>query len=91
MSDGWAGYFNIENLCGGIYSHYVVNHTIHFIDPTDNTIHTQNIENTWMRTKHKLRKQFSTRKNLFAEYLTDFMWKQRFHTNQAFQSIIKTL
>ena len=44
-SDGWASYAGIENLQDGIYSHSVVIHERNLVNPQDNDIHTQNIEN----------------------------------------------
>ena len=44
ISDGWASYANLDNLHGGIYKHNVVIHEWHFVDPEDESVHTQNIE-----------------------------------------------
>ena len=45
ISDGWASYRNVSQLGGGIYEHSIVVHVEHFVDPDDNEVHTQNIEN----------------------------------------------
>ncbi len=45
MYDGWVSYYNLKIIHGGIYSHDVVIHKCHFVDPEDPTIHTQNVEN----------------------------------------------
>ena len=71
MSDGWAYYANIENIDDGIYLHEVILHKNNFVDPNDTRIHTQNIENTWMRTKAKLRRQYGTNKEKFSSYLIE--------------------
>lgn len=60
MSDGWAGYVNIDQIGNGIYTHPVVIHDRHFANQTDTQIHTQNVENLWMRAKRKLKRQFGT-------------------------------
>ena len=60
VSDGWAAYANIDAIRGGIYTHAVVVHQAHFVDPNDTEIHTQNIENMWMRAKRKIKRQFGT-------------------------------
>ena len=60
ISDGWASCANISNIAHGIYMHSVVNHSLHFVDPQDENIHTQNIENMWMWAKCKLKRQFGT-------------------------------
>jgi len=60
ISDGWASCANISSTAHGIYMHSVVNHSLHFVDPQDANIHTQNIENMWMWAKCKLKRQFGT-------------------------------
>ncbi len=40
MPDGWASYYNLKNIHGGIHSHDVVIHERHFVNPEDPTIHT---------------------------------------------------
>ncbi|GFR59291.1 hypothetical protein ElyMa_000051700 [Elysia marginata] len=44
ISDGWAAYANTPNIGGGIYTHEVIIHEDHFVDPDDDSAHTQNIE-----------------------------------------------
>lgn len=46
MSDDWASYAAIDQIAGGIYVHETVIHEQHFVDPDNEMIHTQNIENT---------------------------------------------
>jgi len=53
ISDGWAAYANVSGIGGGIYSHEVVVHENLFVDPDDEEINTQNVENMWMRAKRK--------------------------------------
>src|SRR6218665_2664958 len=56
ISDGWRSYSNLETLANGIYMHSVVIHERNFVAPDDDMVHTQNIENTWMRAKRKLKR-----------------------------------
>ena len=77
MSDGWRAYNNIGQLNGGVYQHDVVVHQQNFFDPVHPDIHTQNVENLWMRAKRKLRRQFGTTRALFTTYLQEFIWQQR--------------
>ena len=44
LSDGWAAYFNIDQVRGGIYTHDDVNHRQNFVDPNDPSVYTQGIE-----------------------------------------------
>ncbi len=45
MSDGWASYYNLKEIHGGIYDHSVVVHECHFVDPEDDRVNSQNTEN----------------------------------------------
>ncbi|KAL8579613.1 hypothetical protein ACOMHN_025566 [Nucella lapillus] len=69
MSDGWPAYANIDQIGGGIYMHSVVVHQEHFVDPLNPEIHTENVENMWMRAKRKLRRQFGTTRELFSHHI----------------------
>ena len=50
---------------------------MNFVDPTTN-VHTQNIENRWMRVKTKQKKQGGICRQLLKTYLQEFMWRQEF-------------
>ena len=88
VSDGWASYAGIENLQDGTYSHSVVIHERNFVNPQDNGIHMQNIENLRMRVKRKLRQQFGTHEDLFTSHLHEFMWRQRYKDVPIFSAFI---
>ena len=51
VSDGWRSYRGIVNIDNGIYTHSTIIHERNFVDPNDATVHTQNVENLWMRAK----------------------------------------
>ena len=72
----------IDQIQGGVYEHDVVVHQRHFVGPSDPDIHTQNIENTWMRAKKKLRRQHGTTAELFHSYLAEFLWRNRVRNNR---------
>lgn len=82
ISDGWAAYANINQIGGGIYVHDVIVHERNFVDPNDPSVHTQMIENTWMRAKKKLRRQHGTSAALFESYIAEFLWRQRVGANK---------
>lgn len=84
MSDAWRAYNNVDQIGGGIYEHQVVVHEHHFVDPDDRTIHTQRVENMWMRAKRKLRRQFGTSEALFPSYLHEFIWRNKFQNRNLF-------
>ncbi len=45
ISDGWASYTNIDQIAHGIYTHDVIIHEHHYVDPQNPDIHTNNVEN----------------------------------------------
>jgi len=57
VSDGWPANANIDAIRGEIYTHSVIVHQTHFVDPNYSEIHTQNVENMWMRAKRKIKRQ----------------------------------
>lgn len=91
ISDGWAAYANIAQIGYGIYEHSVVIHQQHFVNPNDANVHTQTIENTWMRAKRKLKRQFGTSRALFPSYLHEFVYRNRFRGEDIFNNYIVTL
>lgn len=54
VSDLWRAYRGIENLPPG-YQHLTVNHSIHFVDPNDDSVHTNTIEGSFAFIKAKFR------------------------------------
>ena len=62
------------------YTYETVIRDANFINPDNPDIHTQNIENMWMRVKRKLRRPFETSRALFQTYLSEFRWRN-FHRN----------
>ena len=91
ISDGWAAYGNIPNIQNGIYSHSVVVHEHNFVDPNDPIVHTQNIENMWMRAKRKLKRQFGTSQALFPSYLQEFAYRNQFRHQELFGCVLMSI
>lgn len=52
ISDMWAAYRTLPQLANA-YTHDYINHSLHFVDPTDPHVHTQTIEGLWNRVKRK--------------------------------------
>ena len=88
ISDGWAAYANISTIGNGIYSHSVINHSENFVHPLDPNIHTQNIENAWMRVKRKLKRQSGTSRDKFPSYIPEFLFRNFFRSRQIFGHIL---
>ena len=83
ISDSWRAYRGLNQLGGGIYDHEVIIHEQHFVDPNSQSVHTQNVENLWMRAKRKLKRQSGTSWALFSSYLWEFLWLQKYHDRRG--------
>lgn len=87
-SDQWSSYSRVASL-PNVSSHGVVNHTLHFVDPTTG-VHTQAVESYWNRVKGKLKRMKGCTAAQLASYLDEFMWKERYGAGrrQAFVNIM---
>jgi transposase-like protein len=84
-SDEWRAYTGLRNN-RNFYAHETVNHSLHFVQPTTH-VHTQNIENTWMRLKRKQKKQNGIARALLNTYLEEFIWHQEYG-DKPFKNLI---
>ena len=81
-SDMWGAYNQLMNIG---YQHGTVNHTYHFVDPLTG-VHTNHVESMWMRAKNKFKAHKGpTNRDVIADYLTEFMWMQRFGERTFFE------
>lgn len=85
-SDDWRAYNGVSALG---YTHHRVNHSANFVCPTT-LVHTNHIENMWMRAKKKLRRMHGTQEAFFESYLEEWLWQQR-HPTLRFQEIIRSI
>ena len=74
ITDMWASYRLLDNHPK--FTHASVNHTYNFVLPTDDEVHTQNVENMWHHAKHKLKRQYGTTQDLLESYLYEHMWRK---------------
>ena len=74
-SDDWRPCFQLAN--NGAHIHLTVNYSINFLDLATG-VHTQNIENTWRRAKHKHKKQVDFLRPFLNTNPQEFMWRQEF-------------
>ena len=74
-----------------MYTHSTVVHQEHFVDPDDNEVHTQSVENMWMRAKRKIRRQFGTSDALFPSYLHEFIWRQTVVKGKYFEQCLNMI
>ena len=91
MSDGWASYMNIANIRNGNYMHSVVIREHNFVDLDDPDVHTQTVENMWMRAKRKLRREYGTSRELFPSYLHEFIYRNKFRNDDMFCRFLATV
>ena len=86
--DEWAAYNRVASL-PNVSSHQTVNHSLTFVNPTNN-VHTQNIESYWNRVKKRFKQMKGCHAHQLPSYLDEFMWRER-HGRQhddAFYSLI---
>lgn len=80
-SDMWAAYNNIGQMG---FQHQTVNHSLHFVDPQTG-VHTNHVEAMWQRAKSKFKSMMGpTNRDSIPDYLSEFMWTQRFPENRFF-------
>ena len=70
---GWGAYRGLGEINN--YTHKVINHSKHFVDPEDRTIHTQNIERLWWDIK-----EWSRRPAVHSKYLHQYLARYLFVT-----------
>lgn len=73
MSDRWGAYHSLKTHG---YTHYMINHSQNFGDPTNINIHTQTIERLWMDLK-----EWVKRPGIRATYLRQYLARYLFITN----------
>ncbi|KAI4293486.1 hypothetical protein PAPHI01_2760, partial [Pancytospora philotis] len=86
-SDMWRAYRNLSRKLG--LEHRTVNHSLNFVNPEDGT-HTQTIESYWAKQKDRIREMKGLQRVKLAEYLVEFMWRDRVG-DDAFHDLIKLL
>ena len=70
------------------YTHLRVNHSIEFVNEDGD--HTKKIEGHWRHAKCML-PSFGARKNMFASYLGEFMWRYENKGKDLFEEVIKCI
>ena len=88
-SDGWATYNTLVQLG---YSHEVVIHDQHSVDPVTG-VHKNGVEAYWSCAKHKIKPVYGSRLHIIPSYLDEFRWRERYALSsaQAFDNILAVL
>ena len=71
VSDCWRAYNALPTLG---YQHLTVNQTYNFVIQVTYA-HTYNVENTWMRSKMRSKREMGTKPELLESFLIEFMWR----------------
>ena len=58
--------------------HKVVNHSLHFVDPEDSSVHTNTIESTWRVLKRNVLPRTGTTKALYDSYFASYCIEKRY-------------
>jgi transposase-like protein len=75
VSDGWRAY---NQLAQSGLDHRVINHSKNFVDPKDQSIHTQNVENLWRCLRRFLSTKGTYTRRHMREYLDEFVFRKSF-------------
>ena len=70
VSDRWGAYHTLKDHG---YTHYMINHSEHFVDPADCEIHTQNIERLWRDVKEWVKRP-GIRSRFLYQYLARYLF-----------------
>jgi hypothetical protein len=73
ISDGWKAYQNLGRLG---FNHAVINHSENFVSPSDNTIHTQGIENLWRCLRRFMGSKGSYSRKSLRSYIDEFIFRK---------------
>ena len=79
--DMWCAY---NGIAAQGFQHDVANYQYNFVDPNTG-VTTNHVEAIWRWTKAKFKSMFAPANcNMIPDYLTEFMWNQRFKEHSYF-------
>lgn len=73
VTDCWRAYAKAIREVDMNLDHHTINHSLNFVDPTDRSIHTQNIEGLWSRSKYFLKRKNGASLAQRTFYLSQFL------------------
>ena len=77
----WGAYNNLQQIG---FQQDTVNHLYNFVDPNTG-VTTNRVEAMWQRSKAKFKSQMgSSNRDMIPDYLSEFMWTQRFGGSHCF-------
>ena len=81
VSDGWKAYHTLKEEG---FTHWVVNHSEHFVDPSDARLHTQYIERLWRDLK-EWTKQPGMRTEYIKQYFARYLFLKEHYQDRHHQ------
>ncbi|TMS33597.1 hypothetical protein L596_001320 [Steinernema carpocapsae] len=87
VSDGWSSYGGISRM-GRRYRHKWVNHSKHFVNPSDPRVHTQSIEATWGAIKRGMKHLGGTQEQIFRSYLYQYVFRRMYKHKRIFEHLL---
>ena len=95
-SDKFSSYINPRNNHSHLndlgFTHYNINHTLHFVDPFQNHIHTNNIERKWRSLRNYISiTQRSLKDEFIDAYLDIFMLKNMIPIEDMYDFMIELI
>ena len=80
-NDAWGAYRGLGEINN--YTHKVINHSKHFVDPEESTMHTQNIERLWRDIK-----EWSRRPGVRSKYMHQYLARYLFVTGTEEKNLL---
>jgi transposase-like protein len=90
-SDCWSSYISIFST-NNSFKHYTVNHSKNFVNP-ETGVHTNLVENLWMRLKNTLRRRYLRNSDNLESYISEFCWRKKFggEKTKTFESFLNEI
>lgn len=91
MTDGWRAYKKALKDMNDTFEHHSVNHSLNFVDPQDRTVHTQNVEGLFSRTKGFLKSKRGASLEQRSYYIAQFIWTYKIEKSKRLSNLFLLL
>jgi hypothetical protein len=91
ITDQWRAYNRAINDLENIHLHDSIKHSIHFVDPKNPELHTQNIEGIWRRSKYFIRRRRGINRKIQSQLLVQFIWEYNIDKKKRFNVLTSLL
>uniref|UniRef100_A0A0L8H004 ISXO2-like transposase domain-containing protein n=1 Tax=Octopus bimaculoides TaxID=37653 RepID=A0A0L8H004_OCTBM len=74
------------------FSHFKVNHSENFVDPTTG-VHTNSVECYWKNARLRFKTMMGVHTDIVESYLDEFLWREQYGKtrNECFKNVVKHL